>query len=248
MFIDTFFDFTTDSPGYWDGYWERNDGMGAGKTDPDSASPTLQEYHKFLWSRQLPNGEYMDLKKGAGPYYLTWNGFRFGSDSIIASFRYKKNRALIEQVKERVCDYKTYYETFTHKAYTIGGMIIFPKHQNSMNQFRGVNPLISDRWDLTLECIRRYFKGERSPLYDVIKEDHKFYELFCDFKGYVDFFFLQDCVSSSCDSVNIWCGDGLFQDNGLPKTADEYLAFIDEEIQFVNKRNLRIKEFCRQCK
>ena len=28
--IDTSFDFTSDSPGYWDGYGERNDGLGYG--------------------------------------------------------------------------------------------------------------------------------------------------------------------------------------------------------------------------
>lgn len=44
--IDTSFDFTTDSPGYWDGFWERNAGLGAGGSDPDNASPTLQNTTK----------------------------------------------------------------------------------------------------------------------------------------------------------------------------------------------------------
>ena len=39
--IDVAFDFTTDSPGYWDGFWERNNGLGAGACDPDACSPTL---------------------------------------------------------------------------------------------------------------------------------------------------------------------------------------------------------------
>ena len=62
--IDIRFDFTTDSPGYWDGFWERNAGLGAGGSDPDNASPTLQKYHKELWSKPLPNGEVMDLRAG----------------------------------------------------------------------------------------------------------------------------------------------------------------------------------------
>lgn len=29
--------------------------------DPDSTSPTLRKYHKFLWSKPLPNGKTFDL-------------------------------------------------------------------------------------------------------------------------------------------------------------------------------------------
>ena len=241
--IDTSFDFTTDSPGYWEGFWERNGGLGAGGSDPDNASPTLQKYHKELWSRLLPNGEVMELKMGSGPYYLTWKDFRFGSDSIIVSLRYKKYRHMIEQVKERVGDYKNYYENFLRRANTIGGMIIFPKHPASMNQNRGTNKYIADRWDLTLECIRRYYNGRPSPLYETIEADRKFYELFCDFKGYVDFFFLQDAVTDDYMNVKIWCGDASFTAEGLPKTLDEYFTLIEKEFDFLNKRNERIKEF-----
>ncbi len=49
--IDIDFDFTSDSYKYWDGFLERKDGLGAGYSDPDSASPMLQEYHSMLWSR-----------------------------------------------------------------------------------------------------------------------------------------------------------------------------------------------------
>ena len=59
--IDVTFDFTTDSKGYWDGFWTRNDGLGGGGSDPDKASPTLKEYHRLLWSKLLPNGEVMNL-------------------------------------------------------------------------------------------------------------------------------------------------------------------------------------------
>ena len=76
-------------------------------------------------------------------------------------------------------------------------------HPNSMNQRRGMNTLISDRWDLTLECIRRHYAGEESPLSKVIESDRAFYELLIDFKGYVDFFLLQDGVSADYSSVNI---------------------------------------------
>ena len=108
--IDVSFDFTSDSPNYWDHYWDNNGGMGSGNSDPDSASKTLQKYHQLLWSKVLPNGEYMDLCCGTGPYYLTWKNFRFGSDSIIVSFRYQKNRELIESVAKALPDYRAFVE------------------------------------------------------------------------------------------------------------------------------------------
>ena len=243
MQIDVNFDFTTDSAGYWDGFWDRNEGLGYGGSDPDSVSPTLRRYHRLLWSRKLPNGEVMDLKEGFGPYYLTWKDFRFGSDSIIVGFRYVKYKYIIEQVFERVGDYKAYYEDLIRRSYTMGGMIIFPKHQSSMNQNRGTNAVISDRWDLTLECIRRYYNGEKSPLYDTIYRDKDFYDLFVDFKGYVDFFLLNDCVSDDYSKVDLWCGNFDFTEPGLPKTVDEYLSFIDKEFDFLEKRNKRILEY-----
>ena len=123
-------------------------------------------------------------------------------------------------------------------------MIIFPVHINSMNQRRGMNILIADRWDLTLECIRRHYAGEESPLTKVIEQDRAFYDLFVDFKGYVDFFFLQDCVSEDYSSVNIWMGDTSFRKSGLPETVEDYFNFLLKEHIFLDKRNLRIQEYC----
>lgn len=245
--IDINFDFTTDSPGYWDGFWQRGDGLGEGGSDPDKASPTLRTYHQMLWSKPLPNGEKMELQKGkwADYDYLTWKDMRFASDSIIVGFRYYNYRKIIDQVFERVGDYKSYYEKLIRKSYSIGGTIIFPKHPGSMNQSKGTNKIISDRWDLTLECIRRYYNGEDSPLYKTIQKDKEFFDLFVDFKGYVDFFFLQDCVSDDYSKVDIWCGDAGFTKSGLPESVDEYFDFIKQEFDFLDKRNERIKKYCK---
>ncbi|SFW18752.1 DUF6994 family protein [Selenomonas ruminantium] len=239
--IDVTFDFTMDSPGYWDGFWERKDGLGAGACDPDACSPTLQRYHQLLWSKTLPNGEAFELLRGAGHMYLNWRGMHFGSDSILASFRYWDNRSVIEAVKRSVPDYQTFMEDFLHRTYTIGGMIIFPKHHGSMNQRRGTDKQIRDRWDLTMECIRRFYNGENSPLSDVMEHDRDFYALFNNFKGYVDFFYLQDCVTEDYKQVRFWLGDGNFSNPPLPQTVDEYLAWIAAELDFLDKRNARIK-------
>lgn len=195
------------------------------------------------------NGEMMDLAIGNGSDYLTWNGFRFGSDSITASFRYNKYRTMLDKIKQAVPNYRHFMEDYLRKSYTIGGSIIFPKRRSgSINQSRGCNPQIKDRWDLTLECIRKFYLGEPSPLYDTLVNEKRFFELFVDFKGYVDFFFLQDCVSSDYQSVNLWLGSGEFTYYPLPATVDEYLHWIHKNLEFVRNRNQRIQLYCSQGK
>ena len=96
--IDVNFDFTSDTKGFWDNFWKNDPILGYATRDPDNDSKTMQLYHKLLYSKPLPNGEIMDLKIGSGADYLTWENFRFGSDSIIVSFRYKRYRSMLEQV------------------------------------------------------------------------------------------------------------------------------------------------------
>lgn len=242
--IDVTHDFTSDLVGYWDGFLERDPITGVASIDPDVKSETLKEYHRLLWSKELPNGEVMELKSRKAPYYLTWKNFYFGSDTIIVSLRYARNKHIIGKVNEMQDDYAAYWESIFRKAYTIGGTIIFPVHRMSMNQRRGMSKRISDRWDLTLECIRKYYEGEESPLYNGILQDKPFFDLFVNFKGYVDFFFLQDCVSEDYSKVNVWDGKGDFTEDGLPKTLDDYLHFLKKEFEFLAKRNERIKKYC----
>ena len=129
--IDTTFDFRSDTP--------------KGK-DPDSSSATLKKYHQLLWSKQLPNGEIMELKSGRPYYYLEWKNFDFGSDSIIVELRYpQRNKKILDEVNKKVEDIEAFYEDLERRSYSIGGMIIFPKHNQSINQKRGTNSLISDR-------------------------------------------------------------------------------------------------------
>lgn len=226
--IDITFDFRTDSKG----------------RDPDTYSPTLNAYHRALWSKELPNGEVMDLQSKGAPFVLFWKDFYFTSDTIIVEMRSLKNQRIIDQAREKVEDFEEVYEHLLCRSYSIGSMIIFPVHVNSMNQRRGMNILIADRWDLTLECIRRHYAGEESPLTKVIEQDRAFYDLFVDFKGYVDFFFLQDCVSEDHSSVNIWMGDASFRKSGLPETVEDYFRFLLKEHIFLDKRNRRIQEYC----
>lgn len=251
--IDVGFDFTTDTKGYWDGFWEMRDGLGISRYDPDKESRTLRNYHRILWSRELPNGEVMHLENASSlGDYLAWQDYKFGSDSITASFRYKGNRALIEQVAASMDDYRGFMEDFIRRCYTIGGCIIFPKpHEGgdgrrtqSVNQARGRSSgPIRDRWDRTLECIRLHYLGEPNPLSGVLKEESWFFDKFVDFEGYVDFFLLQDCVTPDYSEVIPWVGDLDFRTPPLPGDVDEYIQWIHNNLEFVDRRNARIKRF-----
>ena len=53
-------------------------------------------------------------------------------------------------------------------------------------------------------------------------DDSWFYDKFIDFQGYVDFFFLQDCVTPDYSEVVSWLGDMDFDTPALPRDVDEY--------------------------
>lgn len=220
-------------------YDVRNDSKGK---DPDAASETLRSYHKFLWSKSLPNGQVMELSKGRN-FYLKWNDMYFGSDSIIVSFMHSgyKNRQII---MDSIPNFAQYREDYLKKAYTIAGSIIFPQVKWSMNQARGCSRKIRDRWDLTLECIRRFYAGESSPLDTALQKSAKFFELFVDFKGYVDFFFLQDCVDDDYNVI-FWLDTPLWVTDPMPENLETYKAWIDRELDFVAKRSERMETYCR---
>ena len=220
--IDVHFDVQTDSKG----------------KDPDSASPTLRAYHQLLWSKPLPNGQ--EMKLGIEKNCLKWGDMWFGCDSITASFLHERFplRKSVEQ-KDGFVEWK---KDYWHKTYTIGGSIIFPMHRWSMNQARGCSVKICDRWDLTLECIRRFYAGKPTPLDKVFETDREFFGLFVDFKGYVDFFLLQDCVDENY-KVKFALDTPRFISMPMPKNMEEYYKWIESQIDFVTKRGRRIEKY-----
>ena len=208
--------------------------------DPDYASLTLKYYHQLLWSKTLPNGQMFSLETGKD-CYLKWSGIYLGSDSITATFRNGRNKHF-EEFKRKIPNYPLYEEEVLKKLYTVGGTIIFPQTSWSMNRARGCHRRICDRWDLTLECIRRFYSGESSPLDKSLSQSKNFFNLFVNFKGYVDFFLLQDCVDEQYN-VNLWLNTPLFISDPLPQDLNSYLAWVDTQLDFVEKRGRRIQDY-----
>lgn len=105
---------------------------------------------------------------------------------------------------------------------------------------RGCNPKIADRFDLTVECIRRYYRVEESPLYNDLARYSHFIRLFGDFKGYVDFFLLQDLVTEDYSAIRFFIPFVDFDISPRPERLEDYLIFRERTIDFVTSRNARI--------
>ena len=106
--------------------------------------------------------------------------------------------------------------------------MVFPGNQvdrkMTINGPRGFHPRIKDRFDLTLECIRRHYLDEPSPLSDTLARYADFFGLFGDFAGYVDFFLLQDLVNEVTLTVRFFLPFEGFTASPLPGTLDAYFG------------------------
>lgn len=216
--------------------------------DPDATSPTLRAYHKFLWSKHLPSGHVFDLRNDKPGHYLynksaLGDEFSLGSDAITHSYRNQsKKRWLTTQIPKEVQD------LFDHGS-TIGSYLIFPNKQvdrkPTINQARGMLQLIDDRFDLTLECIRRFYISESSPLEETLKRYASFFRLFGSFDGYVEFFLLEDLVDER-GYVKFYLPFDDFQSAPEFKSVDDYIVYKDRVMSFIQSRNRRIEDYANQ--
>ena len=215
--------------------------------DPDSHSQTLRKYHQILWSKLLPDGRMFELdldtpkllhhKSDIGEFFLS-------SDAIGHTYKnVKKMSHILDQLQPGELD------SFFNLCTTIGGFIIFPSKQvnrkMTINGSRGVNHRIQDRFDLTLECIRRFYLNETSPLTETFERYRSFFKLFDDFKGYTNYFLLQDLVEEDYLKIKFWHPFVSFDNSPLPANLNEYYSFKENVIKFVTSRNERIKSFSR---
>jgi hypothetical protein len=219
----------------------------AGGRDPDKYSPTLRRYHQILWSKRLPDGTPFRLDTQGQGTYLRYKGLdrilSLASDAIVHSYRASYTNRIGDVIAQ--VDPDLVSRVFKEGS-TIGGFILFPgtvrDRKPTINGARGMNWRIADRFDLTLECIRRHYDGGSSPLTDVLDRYGDFFELFGDFGVYVDFFLLQDLLGPYGGVVFHLPFDD-FQRSPLPETVAEYESYAHGVLQFVAARNARIAEW-----
>lgn len=215
----------------------------ARERDPDQHSPTLRRYHRFLWSKQLPDGrpfELVDTRRGHYLHHASDAGeFSLASDSVMQTFT---RWAVAQPVIAKVAPAEV--ERFEEITYTIGGMMVFPANRvdgkPTLNVARGFNRKISDRMDLTLECIRRHYRGAASPLATTLQRYREFFALFGDFRGYVEFFLLEDLVTRDGAAVEFFTPFDDFKTPAVPRDAETYSGFMRASVAFVEARNRRM--------
>ena len=211
--------------------------------DPDSTSPTLRLYHKMLWSKPLPNGKIFNLsdKNRVYLYHKSELGeFILGSDAITHSYRNQKRKHwLTEQIPNEV-------DELFDAGSTIGAYTLFPKNKIdnkfTINQARGVNSFIDDRFDLTLECIRLYYLGEENPLTDTFLRYKSFFDLFDNFINYVNFFLLNDLIDEN-QNIKFYLPFDNFKTKPKFSNIEEYLIYKKNAINFIKLRNKRIENY-----
>jgi hypothetical protein len=122
-------------------------------------------------------------------------------------------------------------------------MMVFPGNQVdrklTINVARGFNRSVADRFDLTLECIRRHYVNEASPLAPTLSRYADFFALFGDFRGYVSFFLLDDLVTEDL-GVKFFMAFDDFRPPSVPKDVSTYKEYRRHSIEFIEARNRRI--------
>ena len=218
--------------------------------DPDTYSRTLRDYHLLLWSKPLPSGKPFTLTSNDTPPYnflhsSEMSNFRLSSDSILHTYtRWTRMpmAGIVQSMPEAV------RESFYDKASTIGGYIIFPSYKinrkPTINGIRGMNPKLMDRFDFALECIRRWYRNEDSPLFIHIDRYGSFFRLFGDFRGYYKFSLLDDLVYEDIEFIRFWLP---FKDFGitapLPADVTEYQEYMKNVLEFTVARGIRMREY-----
>jgi len=214
--------------------------------DPDNTSLTLRKYHKILWSKTLPNGKIFELsdKNGVYLYHNSVLGeFFLGSDAITHSYKnHKRKHWLTKQIPDQVCE-------LFNTGSTIGSFTIFPSNRidgkHTINQARGVNSLIDDRFDLTLECIRLFYLDQQSPLYGTFSRYKNFFDLFDSFIGYINFFLLNDLVDVN-HNIKFYLPFDNFKTRPSFSNIEEYLVYKNGVMNFIKSRNNRIENYINQ--
>lgn len=229
--------------------------------DPDKVSVDLRESHRAIWSKPLPDGQLLELSEPDWSGYLKVvllpGRWTVGSDNFATTHANALPtfaRGLEGFADGHLCEFCT-----------IGGYIVFPNgvaqqlptsvnnavRRWSMNQARGMERRISDRFDLTLEAIRMFFAGavdrNENPLGDVLEAYRWWFDLFGSgtegFLAYADFFFLTPWLDSDGYVKPFGTLSLTFADT-LPRHDEAaYRAYVADQLAFVGTRNALIAQW-----
>ena len=237
--------------------------------DPDVNSRKLYEAHIQFWNKRCEKYENINKISTHGQceceLKIDNTDIILGSDSIMSIYwhrTYGITPKIMKEFNENISkfikntDYTSFIRKYLRKSNTLGGFIVFPRHNNSINQLRGTKSEINDRFDLTLECIKRYYNQEKenNPLYDVLEHNSVFFNMFGSFENYINFSCLGPWVNENYQVVDVFNSDDkkikLLSDwDGktcdFPNTeckASDWWRFYNNMMKHLEERNDKINE------
>ena len=227
------------------------------KLDPDKYNEGLGRAHCELWTSKEKLGvlEWHYLNK------LTTTikdvEFIFSPDSITNSFRNSNRLIKSLGIKEKDLianfgnDVDKLISEYLKIDYTIGSSIIFPISIGgntikwTMNQARGLSCRVHDRIDFTLECIKRFYEGNKdNPLQKALEKSAPFFILFNSFDEYAHFFFLEDLIDEKGNVISFT--STIDFTSPFPTTKEQYFQYLSNTIEFIKNRNAKILDWCNQ--
>jgi hypothetical protein len=244
------------------------------RNDPDSHSRRLRDWHRVLWTKPLPDGTTLDLVPYDHGLVDRDRDMFLKSDTAVPTWELQQEvQPFRDAVQERLRQAgRGSIHDVGWRLYDMGAMVLFPGRQvdgqRTINQDKGwLRYSIADRLDLTVECIRLYYGFLRdldpsdqdaaklpdghqriNPLAPTLHRYQSFFALFGTFDHYVQFWLLQDLVTTSPSgtTVNFFgrgsseAGHDFMTTGALPTDAEEYEAYLLAADDFVVMRNQRM--------
>lgn len=226
--------------------------------DPDIECEELYALHRALWGRAHPGVDPFKLEvvQTSRRYELaltTRNGarIRLASDAMINTWtrpgwahRYSFSSELLAEIAADTDDF--FRVASTPAAYTVWPLNGPGQTGASINQARGTDPLLGDRFDRTLECIRRHYQDRDAvnPLGDRLDVYAGFFDLFGDFDTYVRFFLLDDLLTEDRSAVRCLMSDGPvtgFAEPAVARSPEQYAMLRTRSIAFIQARKDRMR-------
>ena len=230
-------------------------------TNTTLASDSVMSIYWHWAGKIYPYKKMQDIIKSVSTNIVNTDEYKEICSEIEENFSAKAK----QRCKQENNTFKKFIGCYLQKSNTVGGFVLFPRHTSSINSSRGCCSKIRDRFDLTLECIRRayqyrdFYKTDNNPLFGITEEDKSFFKIFGSFEGYAKFF----CLDKS------WVKDGKvlnllydkrngnrfsqtldnwdFNQEPLPQDDDEWWVFYRNIMSRLKERNKQMEYLLRNC-
>ena len=214
--------------------------------DPDAKSLKLYDDFKAVYHHvPLPNGEYFNLEEikeirspNGDTYYVFRSGdIRYSTDYLGPS----ATQAYYRGVPNGVVG------VTIKRCRVFGGHILWPCHQNSVNQAKGG---VFDRMDITLAEIKDYYENKsfkakyNQRVRNAIIRDSWYFDKFVNFEGFCNFFSLVGSFVDENYNIVWFCKELSKFNIGY----EEMMALIEENTSAIIKRNMTIDNALRKNK